>query len=162
MNYGEVLSGAWQIIRKHRALWIFGILAGCGEGGGGGGGNAFQASGDEFPPEAERFFEQTIGSISEEQLFGIIAVVVLVLLIVFLIAIFLSNIGRIGLIRGTLLAEGGEQNIPFGELFQGSLPYFWRLLGLYLLVGLVILVLAIPVTLLFFAFGALTAGIGLI
>ena len=36
MDIGEVLSRAWQIIWKHKVLWIFGILAGCASGGGGG------------------------------------------------------------------------------------------------------------------------------
>jgi len=27
MDYGNVLSRAWQIIWKHKVLWIFGILA---------------------------------------------------------------------------------------------------------------------------------------
>ena len=38
MNYSEILSRAWQIIWKHKVLWIFGILAGCANSGGGGGG----------------------------------------------------------------------------------------------------------------------------
>jgi hypothetical protein len=34
MDYGEVLTRAWQIIWKHKVLWIFGIFAGCsGQGG---------------------------------------------------------------------------------------------------------------------------------
>ncbi len=32
-NFGEVLSRAWQIIWKHKVLWIFGILASCSQGG---------------------------------------------------------------------------------------------------------------------------------
>ena len=32
-NFGEVLTRAWQIIWKHKVLWIFGFLAGCGQGG---------------------------------------------------------------------------------------------------------------------------------
>ena len=35
-NFGEVLTRAWQIIWKHKVLWIFGILASCARGGGGG------------------------------------------------------------------------------------------------------------------------------
>lgn len=64
MNFGEILSRAWKIIWKHKVLWIFGILAGCGRGGGGGGGSAnsgFQSSGGngwdgEVPPGIEQFF----------------------------------------------------------------------------------------------------------
>jgi hypothetical protein len=29
-NFGEVLTRAWQIIWKHKVLWVFGILASCG------------------------------------------------------------------------------------------------------------------------------------
>ena len=29
-NFGEILTRAWQIIWKHKILWIFGILASCG------------------------------------------------------------------------------------------------------------------------------------
>ena len=29
MDFGEILSRAWQIIWKHKILWVFGILAGC-------------------------------------------------------------------------------------------------------------------------------------
>jgi len=32
-NFGEVLTRAWQIIWKHKVLWIFGFLAGCGQSG---------------------------------------------------------------------------------------------------------------------------------
>ena len=32
MDIGSVLSRAWQIIWKHKVLWIFGILAGCANG----------------------------------------------------------------------------------------------------------------------------------
>ena len=31
INMGEVLTKAWQITWKFKVLWIFGILAGCGE-----------------------------------------------------------------------------------------------------------------------------------
>jgi uncharacterized membrane protein YgcG len=61
-NFGEVLTRAWQIIWKHKVLWIFGILAGCGQGGGsggggGGGGNGF-SNGDRQFTELERMMEQ--------------------------------------------------------------------------------------------------------
>ena len=30
MDIGDVLSQSWKIIWKHKVLWIFGLLAGCG------------------------------------------------------------------------------------------------------------------------------------
>jgi hypothetical protein len=46
----------------------------------------------------------------------------------------------------------------FGELFSESMPYFWRVFGLSLLIGLIGLLVFLPLVL----FGVLTAGIGLI
>jgi hypothetical protein len=62
------------------------------------------------------------------------------------------------LIRGTYQAEQGTARLVFGELFSGSMPYFWRVLGLALLVGLISILIFIP----FILFGVITAGIGFI
>lgn len=159
-NFGEVLSRAWQIIWKHKVLWIFGIFAGCSRGGGGGssggGGGATGPGGDGRLPEIERFFEQ-LGQWIDNNAW-IIAVFVLTVLVLIILAIFLGAIGRIGLIRGTYQAEQGRERLVFGELFSESMPYFWRVFGLSLLIGVLILLLILPLIL----FGVLTAGIGLI
>jgi hypothetical protein len=67
-------------------------------------------------------------------------------------------IGRIGMIKGTSLAEKGAESISFGEVWSESLPYFWRIFGLNFLVGLAFAVLVIPLVLL----GVVTAGIGFV
>jgi len=61
MDIGEVLSRAWKIIWKYKVLWIFGILASCGQGGGGGGGGGnsgyrYSQGDPNVSPEIERFF----------------------------------------------------------------------------------------------------------
>lgn len=157
-NFSEVLTRAWQIIWKHKVLWIFGILAGCGQGGGGssgggGGGNGF-SNGDPRFRELERMMERFGEWISQN--LWVVAVFVLVIIILIVLTIFLGTIGRIGLIRGTYQAEQGAERLVFGELFSGSMPYFWRVFGLSFLVGLAFLLLMLPLI----AFGALTAGIG--
>lgn len=86
----------------------------------------------------------------------VVAVFVLVMIILIVLALFLGTIGRIGLIRGTYQAEQGAESLVFGELFSGSMPYFWRVFGLSFLVGLAFLLLMLPLI----AFGVLTAGIG--
>lgn len=85
-----------------------------------------------------------------------VVVFVLVMLVFIVLAISLGTIGRVGLIRGTYQAEQGAESLVFGELFSGSIPYFWRVFGLSFLVGLAFLVLMLPLI----AFGVLTAGIG--
>jgi hypothetical protein len=160
MDFGAVLSRAWQIIKKHKALWIFGILAGCGSAttSGGSSGTRYSFSSDELPRQFDplvRQFEQ----IPNWQIFTFLTIIVIIILTLVLLAIILGTIGRIGLIRGTLLAERGSERIAFGELFSASMGYFWRVLVVNLvggiLVGIAFLVLGIPI-------GILTCGIGLI
>ncbi len=137
-NFGDVLTRAWQIVWKHKILWVFGILASCGRGGGsfnsntGGGGNG--GGGDQppnIPPQMLRWF-QTI----EQNLTTIIIVLVALFCILWIVTVFLSAIGKIGLIRGTAQADSGAEKLVFGELFSGSVPYFWRMFGLSLILGL--------------------------
>jgi len=139
-NFGEVLSRAWQIIWKHKVLWIFGILAGCGRGGGNfrgntGGGGSGAPGQPNFPPEVMRFFE-----FIQQNVATIVVVGCILLLLIWAITIFLGTIGKVGLIRGTFQAEGGTERLIFGQLFSESLPYFWRVFGLSLIVAIPILI----------------------
>ena len=61
MDFGYVLRRAWQIIWKFKILWIFGILAGCGQASGSSGSNSsYQFSGSEggTPTRFEQWFNQ--------------------------------------------------------------------------------------------------------
>lgn len=140
-NFGEVLSRAWQIVWKHRVLWIFGILASCGRGGGGGsgGGNtSFQTDGPSIniPPQLQQFFERIA-----ENATSFVALTIAIICVFWILAIFLSTIGKIGLIRGTWQVEGGTQSLILGQLFSESTPYFWRMFGLSLVIFLPLLIL---------------------
>ena len=144
MDYGEVLSRAWQIIWKHKVLWIFGILVSCTSGNYGSGfsgSSSWQT--DQFPNQ----FERTINQIPDWQIFFFVGLVMLVVLVLILLAIFLGTIGRIGLIRGTLQADQEVERLSFGELFSGSMPYFWRVFLLNLLVGIAVTVIVIALIL---------------
>ena len=77
----------------------------------------------------------------EENLTAFIAITVAVVCIIWIITIFLSTIGKIGLIRGTSQVDGGAEGLIFGQLFSESTPYFWRMFGLSLLVGLPVVVI---------------------
>jgi hypothetical protein len=119
-------------------LWIFGILASCSQGGrgfnsgsNGGGGGTGAPGPTNLPPQLERFFE-----IIAQNATTFIALAVSLVCVFWILAIFLGTIGRIGLIRGTWQVEEGVQNLIFGQLFSESMPYFWRVFGLSLLLGL--------------------------
>ncbi|NLG99063.1 MAG: hypothetical protein GX491_17025 [Chloroflexi bacterium] len=144
VNFGEVLSRAWNIIWNNKVLWIFGVLA------------ALVASGDnDFNPQFNYRVDMPPGM--ERTLENLSPLLVIVLLSVILagivILIVLSTLGRAGLIRGAWLADGGDQSFNFSRLFNESLPYFWRVLLLGLLmfaVGLsLILILVFPALLTF-------------
>lgn len=161
-NFGEVLTRAWQIIWKHKVLWIFGILASCARGGGGGssggGGNSGYQTGSGDSPfsgdKIERVMNQ-VGTFLENNWWIIIAVIVGIFLLSF-VFYFLGMMGRIALIRGVAQADKDAESLSFGELWAESMPFFWRVFGLNFLIGLAFLVLFIPLVL----FGIVTAGIG--
>jgi hypothetical protein len=184
VELGEVLSKAWKIIWKNKILWIFGILASCGRsagGGGGGGGNSrtnfnlpnngnfnFENGNNPFTngqipgmEELQRNFDKIFGN-GNQPVLGIIIGIICLLFIIALIAIFLGTIGRIGLIRGTVLAEAGQEPLTFGQVWTASTPYFWKVFLLNLLTGLVIglaiLILILPLILLSIA----TLGVGIL
>ena len=167
MNFGEVLSKAWQIIWKHKVLWIFGILAGCANGGSSNfsytlNGSDYGKWSTNLPPSIQYYFNDFSRAIPWIIL-GIVITLVLVVL-----AIFLVTIGRIGLVRGVLKADGGSNQaikdikLTFGELFSGSIPYFWRVFGLNLVVGLLVAAVIILIVLAVIFGSILTLGLGLI
>lgn len=133
-NFGEVLSRAGQIVWKHRVLWIFGILAGCTRGNsnfnirGNVGGNGGTPN---LPPQLQQLFETFSRNMT-----GFIAITIAIVCILWIVAISLGTLGKIGLIRGTWLVDTGTDHLIFGELFSESMPYFWRMFGLSLLAAL--------------------------
>ena len=163
MNYGEVLTRAWKIVWKFKILWIFGIFASCGTGGGGnGGGNNFsyQYSSGDVPPQLEQF----IGNFDRivNDMWWIFGLLICLMCVLVLLAIFLSTIGKIALIKGTLRAEEGAERMGFVELFNESTPYFWRVFGLSLLLFLVFFLAIMLGMLVFMGAAMVTFGIAAI
>ena len=143
-NFGEVLTRAWKIIWKHKVLWIFGILASCGRGGSSGGGNSGGGNNDfspNLPPQLTQWTQWI-----ENNLTQFIVIMVTLLCIIWIVVAFLSTIGKIGLIRGTAQVEGGAESLIFGQLFSESMPYFWRMFGLSLILALPLLVFVVLLT----------------
>lgn len=162
----EVLTRAAKITWKHKVLWIFGILASCGRGSGSSSNNSSrnnQFTDSQAPREMLRqvsAFAEKITNWFTENLWALI-VLILFLLILWVIQIFLSTTGRIGLIRGAYQAEAGAEKINFGELFSESLRYFWRVIGQGLVIFLPIIVIIIGVFAIFiFSLASARPGTG--
>lgn len=169
MDYGAVLSRAWQIGWRNKALWVLGILAGCsasGRGGGGGpsgSGLQYRFNSSDVPPGFYgdfRGFERFIENNAE--------VLILIGIGLFCLALFvglfflaLGVIGQGGLIAGYAGADEGAK-ITLGEGFNFGLQYFWRLLGIRVVFWLAGLVIGVVLLLGALGFGIITLGIGLI
>lgn len=145
MDFLDVLSRSWKIIWKHKVLWIFGILASCGQGGGGGGGsgsnygggNGDFPGGDFFSGNIPPAMQEFITWVQENLVMVIVGLVCLAILVT-VITVFFSTIGRIGLIRGSYRSDQDETSTyTFGDLFSESRRYFWRIFGLDFIVGMI-------------------------
>jgi hypothetical protein len=156
MNFGEVLSKAWQIIWKHKILWLFGIMAGCA--GSGGTPNLQYSFSTDLPPQIGAYIEQ----FPVEQIPLWIGIAIVVILLLVAVSIFFGTIGRIGIIRGTLQVEGSRTRLSPGELFRGSLPYFWRVFALVLIVSITIFLVALTIMIPVVLLSAVTFGFALL
>lgn len=171
MDYGNILTRAWQIAWKNKALWLFGILASCGrQSGFSGQGFNFGANSTQFadpgtlPPEMERFFyqlERSLESISPEAIVGFSFAIIAFSLLVALLLGFFSVYGRVTVIKGTIIAESGG-SFNTASLASEGAAYFWRGLGLNLMLGFALLVVVGSVILVGVIFSTLTLGIGLL
>lgn len=159
MDFGYVLKRAWEIVWKFKVLWIFGILASCGQASFSGGSNSgYRFSSQDVSPQIDNFFNQLSPTVVTILiLIGIIVAIVLVVL-----AILLGTVGRVGLIRGTMKAEQGADRLTFGELWREGLAYFWRVFGLNLVIGLLILAVGVVLLILGIVFSVVTLGVGLL
>jgi hypothetical protein len=165
MDYGKILTRAWEIIWKHKVLWIFGILAGCGVQGNtssyqmsgrssGGGGY----DGGELPFQN---IPNPFGNLPETQVLLVTAVLVLVVLVIAILFFVLGVYGRVGLIQGTLRAEAGEE-IAFASVHEAVMPYLGRALLLNLIIGLALLGVGLVVAFVVVLGAVATFGVGLV
>jgi hypothetical protein len=128
MDYSRIISFGFSRAWKHKSLWILGFFIS----GGGGGGNIFNIGsksdsgdfGDIYVPGiVERILENPL----------IILALVAAVLAVIIIFIILGTISIGGLIEA---ARRFKQNEVYrlGEVFKVGVSYFWRLLGITILV----------------------------
>ena len=136
MDYGKILSRAWQITWRWKVLWIFGFLASLGSGGGsgGGGGNSMN-NGSRGAGNFPNF------DISPE-IGGLIIALICVALIIGIILWVLSIISRGALIAGVQQVED-EGQTSFGSAWRVGLSRFWTIFGVGFLAALPILIIVL-------------------
>ncbi|MGD8621864.1 MAG: hypothetical protein PVH60_07930 [Anaerolineales bacterium] len=161
MDFGGILTRAWEITWKHKGLWVLGILAGCASGGGGGGGRGgssmnYSFTSDEFP-ELQRTFE----ALPEGTWIAI--ALGLICLGLFLVLLFwaLGALGQSGLIASFKTAEEGG-DVTLSSAFQGGAQFFWKILIIQVIVGVATLILIGGLLLFGIGGTVLTFGLGLL
>ncbi len=182
MDLGDILSKAWKTIWKHKILWLFGILAGCGAASANSGGNGAESASSAvqnstqpgtwnaptfLSPSTQRNFEEFFRMLGDVPVWVwiLIALVVLVggiiLSVLFLMA---STLGTTGVIKGTSMADKTEEDgkpLSFGEIFKGLKPYYWKVflfnIGYRVAGFITVFILMLPIVLV----ATCTCGLGL-
>lgn len=154
MDYGKILSRAWQITWRWKMLWILGFLAALGSGsGGGGGGSSYSDKGGEWG----HAFEQGISG----EMWGVIAAVACLAILIGIALWVVSVIARGGLIAGVQQIEE-EETFRLGDAWRAGVKRFWTLFGISILATLPVLipvVIGVAILVLFFAGAASASGV---
>jgi hypothetical protein len=134
LNYLEIVQQAWDIIWKHKWLWLFGFIAALGSGGGNFSNSLQYSSNSGNTSSAGANFSHFMST------YWVVIVLLALLLVVFsLVAMVFSIIANGALIGSAKGADAGEP-VGLGIGWRVGLKYFWRLLGLNIVVILIILV----------------------
>jgi len=118
IDFGDVLTRAWQITWKNKIFWVFGIFAIVVS-------YLFLPLG--LAPSVSIFmFEGTPFSIDEPVFWiGYLGIFLLILIVAFVV----GALAQAAISLGVLRIEQGTEKFSFGELFKASQPLFWRFLG---------------------------------
>ena len=131
MDYGELVTRAWNITWKNKFLWVLGFLAALTSAGSNS--NSFQYTMDEsdFVNNPEM----------AAQMGAMVMVMMCVFMIIGLILWLLSVAARGGLIDGVNRIDDGE-TITLGEAFSAGTSKIWRLIGVYILAYLPLILIS--------------------
>jgi len=158
MKYREVFGNAWKITWKFKALWIFGILSSCmrssgsssGSGGSSGGGSSLLSGQGglaspalQFPGQINHWlhFIQIKAEENPWVIAAFIAAIFILTSTIIILSLFAGTLGRVGVTRGSWLADDGEIKLGFSKIFKESMPFFWRVLLLFLIIFCLFMVL---------------------
>ena len=153
MDFGKVLSRAWEITWRWKVLWILGFLVSLGSGGGGGGWSSSYSSGDPQAAEFGRWAGDAFGPGFWAGIGGIILALCCLGLLIAIALWVVSIIARGGLIAGVQQVEE-EGDTSFGQAWRAGASRFWTLLGISILTAIPFIILAIIL--------AATAAVGIL
>jgi len=141
MDYGKILTRAWEITWRWKILWLLGFLAALGQGGGGSS-SSYSVSGDSSNWENWSVWTPDI---PWEAIAAVAAGLCCLGLLIAIALWVLSTIARGGLIAGVQQVED-EGSTSFGRAWRPAAKRIWTLLGIWLLTLLPMLVLVVGLT----------------
>lgn len=175
MKYELVFSKAWNIIWKNKALWLFGLLASCGRSvSSGSGSSGGQSSSSLFhpgvtaspslqwPAAVSQWLLQLKHSWEAEPWLVLLMILSIFSLIFILVvaSFFLGALGRVGVARGAYLADRENlEKLSIGRIFSESLPYFWRVILLTIVIWIALMLLVSMLVLPIMFLAAISAGL---
>jgi hypothetical protein len=158
MDFGKVLSRAWEITWRWKMLWVLGFLAALGQGSGSGSPQFnYTFSGEDFQRwsyQPEYFVEEILAGVAV-----LVFALCCVALIIGILLWVVSVIARGGLIAAVQQVEI-EGDTSFSKAWRAGARKFWTLFGLGILAALPIILLVI-IGVILFSIG-ITAGVGLL
>ena len=126
MNYGKVLTRAWEITWRWKALWLLGFLAALGRAGGTSGNTGYSFDEGDMPYYVDQVPPELVGLI----------LAFLCLAVIIAIAIWVvSVIARAGLIAGVQQVED-EGAMTFGSAWRVGVSRFWTVFGIGILAAI--------------------------
>jgi len=141
MDFGKVLSRAWQITWRWKVLWILGFLASLGNGFGGGGGGAngnvnYQFDSSDWNRWGYHYpFDRVPG-----ELIALIAGIGCLAILIGIALWVISVMARGGLIAGVQEVEEAEST-TFLSAWRVGRKKFWTLFGISVLTAIPIIIL---------------------
>jgi hypothetical protein len=139
MDYGEIITRAWNITWKNKFLWVLGFLAALTSIGSNS--NSFQYTMDESDFVNNPEMAAQIGVL----IFGLMCVFMIIGIVLWL----LSVAARGSLIDGVSRIDDGE-TVTLGEAFSAGTSAIWRLIGVYFLAYLPLIIAGIIMAILAF------------
>jgi hypothetical protein len=142
MNYGRVLTRAWEITWRWKVLWILGFLAALGSGGGGGssgGSTSYTTSGEEWPWWwGQTYYGPHIPAGVIAAIVGLVCVAIIIGIAIWVVSV----IARGGLIAGVHQVEE-QEHTSFGSAWRAGARRFWTLFGISILAAIPLIILAV-------------------
>jgi hypothetical protein len=142
MDYGKIVTRAFEITRKHRALWVFGILLALfGGGGGGGSGGNFNIPGDvDDLPQLP-----TLSSEAQQLIMVLVIALVCFVVVWLVLSIVLRFVSRAALIGLVQELEAEQKTPTVRRGFSIGAEHFWRLFGIALVINIPVAIISLVV-----------------